>query len=138
MLIFPGLWKVYYPGFVGSEPFSGRGFNKCRNHSVTIKNCQNVPALDSRFSRKFPNASIISTFLPVHKFAASVVGGGQSRSLRRPQPARILRVRRPEGHAAGQTALPLATAHHTHASFQRRVHLTENHCESPPNRTVRM
>lgn len=83
-----------------------------------------------RFSCKCPNASTIYPFLHLHKCTISVVGDGQSRSLRHPQPARLLWVWKPEGHAAGQTALPLATACHSHTSFQRRVHLTEKNCES--------
>lgn len=85
---------------------------------------------DPRVSSKLSNGSVVSQFPHIHKFAISVVGGRQSRSLRRPQPARLLRIRKPEGHAAGQTALPLAAAHHVHTSIQRRVHLMRNHCET--------
>lgn len=89
-----------------------------------------VPAPDPRVSSGVSDGSVASQFLRIHQCAISVVGGCQSRSLRRPQPAGLLRVRKPEGHAAGQTALPLAAAHRSHTSVQRRVHLMKNHCES--------
>lgn len=69
-------------------------------------------------------------WFPFHEhLLVSAVGGCQSWSLWHPQPAGLLRVRRPEGHAAGQAALPLATAERSVTSFPRGVHLRGDHCE---------
>lgn len=65
----------------------------------------------------------------INILCVSVVGGCQSRSLWHPQPAGLLWVWKPEGHATGQAALPLATAKHSVTSFPRGVHLRGDHCE---------